>query len=559
MADNPNIKVTADVSDATSALQRLSQSMQSLQKKVGSSLGELSTNMKNTGNTLKTVGNNMADVGAKGFVSITLPIAGLTKQILDVGSNMVSFEATYKQVFKGLASSASSWSASFGKSIGLNSTVIKQSLLDFQSYSQNMGMTGKSALNFSEKMTSLTADLSAFKNMDMSEAGDRLMAMFRGEYDSAEALGLAINETTIKQEMMREGLQGQFSDLDQTTKMQLLYNLAMYQSKDAQGQAAREADQYQNKIQNLKAQLAYTAQQLFTIMLPVIQQVMSVISGLITWFNSLSDSTKKWILIIAGVAAVIMPIILYLGILISVIGTVITIVGAIIGALSVFIGTIGFVGVAIIALAILAVKNWDAIKSFFISAWQAIKDYFASTWATMKGQWADVKADFASGVARIKQIFIGLWEGIKSGASTVYSAITAPFARAWDFISGIAAKIKSVFNFSISAPSVNTSGIRYNAKGGIFNSATLLGGGNVVGESSSSEAVIPLNSSVLGAIGAGMFKAMTPDNMDSGNVINNNFELNGWVVREEADVKKIGQELYRLQQRENRARGRSRF
>jgi uncharacterized protein YukE len=547
MSDNPNIKVTADVSDATSALQRLSQSMQSLQKKIGSSMSGISTNMKNVGNTLKNVGNQMADVGAKGFVAITLPIAGLTKQILETGSNMVSFEATYKQVFKGLASSANSWSASFGKSIGLNSTVIKQSLLDFQSYSQNMGMTGKSALNFSEKMTSLTADLAAFKNMDMSEAGDRLMAMFRGEYDSAEALGLAINETTIKQEMMREGLQGQFSDLDQTTKMQLLYNLAMYQSKDAQGQAAREADQYQNKIQNLKSQLADTAQNLFTIMLPVVQQVMDKITRLITCFNSLSDSTKKWILIIAGVTAVVMPIILYLGILISVIGTVITIVGTVIGVVMALGATFGFVGLAIAALAVLAIKNWDTIKNTAIWAWNGIRDGFISAWNT-----------------------------IKSIAATIWSVITYPFRKAWETIKGIYADIKAgfknAFNFqiphiplphfnitgklSLNPPQIPHLSVNWYKNGGLATDASVIG----VGEAGD-EAVVPLKKHILSQIGTAMAYAL-PDNMTAettgAGTIVNNYEVHA-TVRSDKDIDYIAKKLYSLQQRENRARGRSRF
>ncbi|MCC9294457.1 hypothetical protein LN736_06245 [Clostridium sp. WLY-B-L2] len=542
MAENPRIVVEADTSQAIQALNSLTQTMSRIKDNMNKSTTAISTSMKNVGNSMKNVGNSMADVGAKGFVAITLPIAGLTKQILDVGSNMVSFEATYKQVFKGLASSANSWSASFGKSIGLNSTVIKQSLLDFQSYSQNMGMTGKSALNFSEKMTSLTADLAAFKNMDMSEAGDRLMAMFRGEYDSAEALGLAINETTIKQEMMREGLQGQFSDLDQTTKMQLLYNLAIYQSKDAQGQAAREADQYQNKIQNLRAQLADVAKSLFTIMLPVIQKVMSVISGLITWFNSLSDTTKKWILIIAGVVAVIMPLIMYLGIFIASLGTIISVVGAIIGALGVFIGTIGFVGVAIIALAVLAVKNWQAIKETAIWAWNGIRDGFVSAWNT-----------------------------IKSVAATIWGVITAPFKKAWNTIKQVYADIKAgfknAFNFqiphiplphfnitgklSLNPPQIPKISVNWYKKGGLATEASLIG----VGEKDN-EAILPLNSNVLGKLGANIASHMPEATKEStGNTtFNQTFNINA-AIRSNEDIQELARRIKKLQERGERAAG----
>ena len=47
------------------------------------------------------------------------------------------------------------------------------------------------------------------------------------------------------------------------------------------------------------------------------------------------------------------------------------------------------------------------------------------------------------------------------------------------------------------------------------------------------------------------------DDMNSGGSqsITNNFNVSQLVVREEADVKRISEELYRLQKRENRKRG----
>ena len=105
-------------------------------------------------------------------------------------------------------------------------------------------------------------------------------------------------------------------------------------------------------------------------------------------------------------------------------------------------------------------------------------------------------------------------------------------------------------------------GVNFNAKGGIFKKATLLGGNNVVGEAGS-EAIIPLsNQSAVRPFAvavASQFKALQPDNTQkesTGDII---VQILNPVVKDDFDINKLIKDvsagIYKGQERTRRARG----
>ena len=244
---------------------------------------------------------------------------------------------------------------------------------------------------------------------------------------------------------------------------------------------------------------------------------------------------------------------------------------------------------------------WDSIKSAISSALDAIKSVVSSIWEAIKNKissvldgiksvvssaWDGVKNKISSVLDGIKSVASNAWdniknkassafEGIKSTASNVWngikSAITHPIETAKDTVLGIVDRIKSAFsNMKISIPkpklphisvgsksflggkvTIPTFSIDWYAKGGFFDGATMIG----VGEAGK-EAVLPLENKRNMKPYAEAVASLMNDlsNEPKGNVYNN-FNVSQLVVREEADIKKIAEELYTLQRREQRKRG----
>ena len=226
-----------------------------------------------------------------------------------------------------------------------------------------------------------------------------------------------------------------------------------------------------------------------------------------------------------------------------------------------------------------ASSAWEGIKSLISSALDGIKSVVSSIWEGIKNKISSVldgiKSVASNAWDNIKNTASSAFESVKSTASNVWngikSAITRPIESAKDTVIGIVDKIKSAFSgMKISIPkpklphidvgsksflggkvTIPTFSISWYAKGGFFDGATMIG----VGEAGK-EAVLPLENKRNMKPYAEAVASLMNDlsNEPKGNVYNN-FNVSQLVVREEADIKKVAEELYTLQRREQRRRG----
>ncbi|EGL86881.1 phage tail tape measure protein, TP901 family [Streptococcus infantis SK1076] len=201
---------------------------------------------------------------------------------------------------------------------------------------------------------------------------------------------------------------------------------------------------------------------------------------------------------------------------------------------------------------------WDAIKSISQTVLGALQSYISNTLNAISGAvssiWNGIKATVEFVLTSIYNNVTNTWDGIKN-------AIGSAINGAKDLVSSAISAIKGLFNFSISWPhiplphfSVSGSanpldwlkgqipriGIEWYAKGGIMTKPTLFGmnGNNMmVGGEAGNEAVLPLNERTLGAIGRGIAQTMGE------NPTNINITITGNVVREEADIARIADQV----------------
>ena len=201
---------------------------------------------------------------------------------------------------------------------------------------------------------------------------------------------------------------------------------------------------------------------------------------------------------------------------------------------------------------------WDAIQSISQTVMGALQSYISNTLNAISGVvssvWNGIKATVEFVLTSIYNNVTNTWDGIKN-------AIGSAINGAKDLVSSAIDAIKGLFNFSISWPhiplphfSVSGSanpldwlkgqipriGIEWYAKGGIMTKPTFFGmnGNNMmVGGEAGNEAVLPLNERTLGAIGRGIAQTMGE------NPTNINITITGNVVREEADITRIADQV----------------
>ena len=261
-----------------------------------------------------------------------------------------------------------------------------------------------------------------------------------------------------------------------------------------------QANAFNDSLDTIKAVGLVAFQQLGTqlaaYLAPAMEKVVDAVGRLANWFSNLSPRTQALIGGIAAVVAVVAPLLIGLGkvsFAISSIISLIAVVGPAIAGVVAALGPVILIIAAVVAAGVLLYKNWDTIKA-----------KAADVWNNVKAKFGQLKTFVVNTFNAIKNTVTTIWNAIKT-------AITTPIQTAVNTVRTAIAKIKSIINgaklqlpkfklphFKISGgtlpwgiggkgtpPKIN---VEWYAKGGIFNSPSLIG----VGEAGS-EAVVPLD------------------------------------------------------------------
>ena len=141
-------------------------------------------------------------------------------------------------------------------------------------------------------------------------------------------------------------------------------------------------------------------------LVPALETLVDVISGVLSWFGQLDGGTQAFILTVLGLVAAISPIA-------GIISTIATMAGALNVAMLPMIGTIGAIVVAIgaaVAIGVALYKNWDTIKQKASELWQKISDTFAKIKETIGEKIEGAKEKVRSAIEAIKGFFNFHWE-----------------------------------------------------------------------------------------------------------------------------------------------------
>lgn len=268
-------------------------------------------------------------------------------------------------------------------------------------------------------------------------------------------------------------------------------------------------DEFKIAMNNAKVAGASVGSSLLTMVTPAIEKLSEIIGNVTEWWNGLDETQQKNIATIAGIVAVVGPVLAIGGRVVSTIGTIVSGVGT---AITV-IGTIGpiitgtvlpailpalpiILGIAAaIAAVILIVKNWGAITEWFSNAWDtattwvsekatAIKEGISSAWDNVKTKtsetWNNIKSSVAANgggiqgiLATAAQGYVSLWSGaftsidnltggklsaalstVQSKLESIKSAFTDKLNAAKTAVQTAIDKIKSIFNFNWSLPTL---------------------------------------------------------------------------------------------------------
>jgi len=425
------------------------------------------------GSKMEKMGANVAGVGKKFDLLLTAPIVAFgalsVKTAIESEASMAKLEQSFKNAHQPISEfrDAIEQAESKGRDFGFTNDQTRETLAKFETATYS----GEKSL----KLLGAAEDLARFKHLELSSAGQILTGALAGNTRAIKALGVPVVAVTKNVDALRaahvknttEQGRALYSAAKLADKQATVGNLIETVTKKVHGQAKAFGETAAGKIQIFQAQLDNLRENLGTTLLPILNKLLGYLDRLVKWFDSLSPSTKKWILIIAGAAAAIGPVL-------TVVGGLITILGGLADALIfvaanpvvLLIGALVAIGAAI-AAAVLFPKQFEAalekmgvsadtaktvidslrttfevlkttagvvfavLKATVLSGFIAMVDAFKIFRDLLRGDWGKLWND-------LKSLMLGPINAIVNVAKTTFAALAPALAIVWNLIKSAA-------------------------------------------------------------------------------------------------------------------------
>lgn len=337
-------------------------------------LKQYSTEMQNSLRQMQVFGTRMNTLGKSMSTYVTLPL-------LAGGAAAVKFASDYNEslnkvevAFGPASTSVKNFAKDSLTSFGIAEASALDAAAQYGDMATSMGLPQVAAAQMSTSLVGLAGDLASFKNIGIEQANTALAGIFTGETESLKKLGIVMTEANLQSFALSKGIKTQVKDMDQASKVNLRYAFIMANTTNAQGDFARTGGGAANQMRIFQESLKQIGQQFGSIILPLFTKAIVYVNGLIKSFGGLSEGTKTTIVVIAGIAAAIGPLMLGLGNLIGFIPKLIVQFQALQAVILANPYTAAIVGIAALGLAIYSFASGNKAAA---SSQEALNDVVA--------------------------------------------------------------------------------------------------------------------------------------------------------------------------------------
>lgn len=221
-------------------------------------------------------------------------------------------------------------------------------------------------------------------------------------------------------------------------------------------EASKRYQTFASQVSQLKEAFKAVAVDIGNILIPILRNLMSVLQVLLGWWNNLSDGTKNFIVQLGSFIAILSPVLIIGGKIISGVGSLMTILPKLSGIISTVKTAFGALNAVLAANPIILIiaaiaalvaafiylwNNCEEFRQFWIDLWENIKAIVAAVGQWLSEAWQAMGEAITTAWNAICEFFTTLWENIKTIFTTVVTAISEFLTNAWTVISETATTV----------------------------------------------------------------------------------------------------------------------
>ena len=281
--DELQVLITANTTELRKEINKANQNISSLQK----SANKGTSGVANAFKKLK-----------RGIIAIG--IGKVIKDTITSGMDAIESDSLFETSLGASADAVRSWSDEVSNVLGLNAVAMRKNTGVIYNMTSSMGVAEDSALKMSKGISLLSEDMASFYNLDSAEAFNKLRAGLTGETEPLKALGILVDENTVKQVAYSEGIATVGSELTQQQKVLARYVAILKQTGNAQGDLARTINSPANQLRTLKQQVTNLGVAFSNFLMPVLNAVLPYLTAFTKVVTQALSSLAKFLGISSG-------------------------------------------------------------------------------------------------------------------------------------------------------------------------------------------------------------------------------------------------------------------
>lgn len=206
-----------------------------------------------------------------------------------------------QSVFGEASTSVLTFGENAAQSVGLANDAANTLAARLGGQLQTFGFDAAAAATETQNLIGLGADLAATYGGPVSDAVEAVSSLLRGEANPIERYAVAINQSTINAEALRQGLAETTSEITIQDKAVAALALLYEQTGNAQGQFNREASTTAGQLERLRAEAENTRAEFGEALTPAFLALIDAAPALLEGVESLIPAVEDFAAVIAEV------------------------------------------------------------------------------------------------------------------------------------------------------------------------------------------------------------------------------------------------------------------
>lgn len=306
--------------------------------------------LRAAGSALRGFGTTSLAAGG----AIVAAFAGPIQAASDAQEAMSKFSV----VFGDLEGEAMAFADQLADTIGRSRYEVAANMAAFQDLFVPMGVAKDDAFELSKQMVTLAEDLGSFNNLDTADVIRDLQAAMTGSGETMKKYGVVLSQEAIKEKLEELGMEATTAN-----KVFAAQAIIMASTSAAQGDAARTAGGFANRLKALQGAANEAAVAIGTPLLGPLEKLLGVVQPLVVSVGNWVAQNETLTVGLLGAGGLAVAI-----------GAVATALGLVIGAMTTLMAHPFILGIAGITIAVgalasqyerieTAVRNWLQVQS----------------------------------------------------------------------------------------------------------------------------------------------------------------------------------------------------